>query len=113
MHSSAYSAAKGGLIAVTRNLANSLATERIRINLLNVGWVTTPNEIALKQSEGFPPGWEKNVPEYYAPTGRLLVPEEVASHIVFWLSDSSAPVNGAVYELEQYSNIGRSLHKEL
>ncbi len=108
----AYSAAKGGLATMSRNLANALAEERIRINHLNVGWVATPNEIALKQREGLPPGWEKYVPKTYAPTGRLLAPEEVAAHIVFWLSDLSAPANGVVYELEQYSMIGRNLAKE-
>ena len=103
-----YSAAKGGLATATRNMANALADNRIRVNQLNVGWVTSPNEIALQQSEGMPTGWEKQVPATYAPTGRLLVPEEVAEHVVFWLSDRSAPANGCVYELEQYSVIGRS-----
>jgi NAD(P)-dependent dehydrogenase (short-subunit alcohol dehydrogenase family) len=107
----AYSVSKGGLATATRNLANALATERIRVNQLNLGWVATPNEIALKIGEGLPVGWEKNVPGVYAPTGRLLTPEEVARHAVFWLSDRSAPANGVVYELEQYSMIGRNLAK--
>lgn len=108
----AYSASKAGLVNMTRNLANSLATEKIRVNLLNVGWVTTPNEIALKQREGLAPGWENNVPAVYAPTGKLLTPEEVARHILFWISDESAPANGVIYELEQYSPIGRNPLKE-
>ncbi|NJN83388.1 MAG: SDR family oxidoreductase [Caldilineaceae bacterium] len=108
----AYSAAKGGLATMTRNLANALATELIRVNQLNVGWVTTPNEIALKQTEGLAPGWENNVPKIFAPTGRLLTPQQVARHIAFWLSDVSAPANGVVYELEQYSHIGRNPYKE-
>jgi NAD(P)-dependent dehydrogenase (short-subunit alcohol dehydrogenase family) len=107
-----YSASKGGLATLTRNLANSLAVEHIRVNQLNVGWVTSPNEIALVQREGLPPGWEKNVPKTYAPTGRLQMPAEIAQHIVFWLSDESAPANGCVYELEQYSVIGRNLHQD-
>ena len=108
----AYSVAKGGLITLTRNLANTLATQKIRVNQLSVGWVTTPNEIALKQREGLPEGWETNVPLAYAPTGRLLIPAEVAAHIVFWISDESAPANGIVYELEQYTMIGRNLPKD-
>jgi NAD(P)-dependent dehydrogenase (short-subunit alcohol dehydrogenase family) len=103
-----YSISKGGLMTMTRNLANSLATEKIRINQLNLGWVTSPNEIALQIREGRAEGWEKNVPPAYAPFGRLLIPEEVAAHVVFWLSDQSAPANGVVYELEQYSMIGRN-----
>lgn len=108
----AYSAAKGGLLTATRNLANAHAAEKIRINQLNPGWVTTPNEIALKIREGLPVGWEQNVPPLYAPTGKLLTPQDVARHILFWISDASAPANGIVYELEQYSPIGRNLKKE-
>jgi NAD(P)-dependent dehydrogenase (short-subunit alcohol dehydrogenase family) len=104
----AYSMAKGGLVTFSRNLANSLAHERIRVNHLNVGWVATPNELALKQREGLPPGWEQQVPVEFAPTGRILQPEEVAAHVVFWISDESAPANGVVYELEQYSLMGRN-----
>ena len=104
----AYSAAKGGLMTATQNLANALATEKIRVNQLNVGWVTSPNEIALKIQEGLPVGWENNVPAIYAPTGKLLTPEQVAQHVVFWVSDASAPANGVVYVLEQYSPIGRN-----
>ncbi len=103
-----YSVAKGGLATATRNMANALATKHIRINQLNSGWVATPNEIALKLTEGLAPGWEENVPHAYAPTGRLLSPEQVAEHVVFWLSDRSIPANGCVYELEQYSPIGRN-----
>lgn len=107
----AYSISKGGLTTLTRNLANALAAERIRINQLSLGWVATANEIALKQREGLPPGWEKNVPRAYAPTGRILAPEEVAAHVAFWLSDDSAPANGTVYELDQFSHIGRNVTK--
>ena len=103
-----YSAAKGGLQTASRNLANALATENIRVIHLNVGWVTSPNEISLKRSEGLPEGWQFNVDPAYAPTGMLTTPEQIASHIVFWLSDQSAPANGVVYELEQYSLYGRN-----
>lgn len=109
----AYSASKAGIVNLTRNLANALATEKIRVNLFNPGWVTTPNEIALQQRLGMPVGWENNVPKVYAPSGRLLIPEEVARHALFWISDESAPASGVVYELEQYSHIGRNPQKTL
>jgi NAD(P)-dependent dehydrogenase (short-subunit alcohol dehydrogenase family) len=107
----AYSSAKGGLETMSRNLANALASEKIRVNHLNVGWTTSNNEIALKQTEGMRPGWETRVPQEYAPFGRLFTPEQVAQHIVFWISDDSYPANGCVYELEQYSIIGRNVSK--
>ncbi len=107
----AYSISKGGLATMTRNLANALAGEQIRVNQLNLGWVATANEIAMKQREGLPEGWHLDVPRHLAPRGFILKPEEIAAHVVFWLSPASAPANGVVYELEQYSVIGRNFPK--
>lgn len=104
----AYSASKGALQTMTRNLANAHATEKIRFNQLNVGWVTSENEIALKISEGLAEDWYKNVPPEYAPFGRLQTPEQIASHAVFWISDQSYPANGVVYEVTQHSPYGRN-----
>lgn len=102
-----YSMSKGALMTMTRNIANTLGRERIRANQLNVGWTFTANEDVTQQAEGRKPGWEKNVPLEFAPTGRIMQPEEVAAHTAFWLSDDSAPVSGQVYEVEQFPVIGR------
>ena len=104
----AYSAAKGGLQTLTRNLANAHAAEKIRFNQLNVGWVTSENEIALKISEGLAEDWYENVPSEFAPFGHLQTPEQIASHAVFWVSDASYPANGIVYEVDQTSPYGRN-----
>ncbi len=106
-----YSVAKGGMVTMTRNLANALGTEGIRVNQINPGWVPTPNEIALKESEGLAPGWHENLPRHYAPSGRMTQPAEIAAHVVFWLSPQSAPASGIVYEAEQYSPYGRNTAK--
>jgi NAD(P)-dependent dehydrogenase (short-subunit alcohol dehydrogenase family) len=108
-----YSMSKGALMTMTRNLADSLGVEKIRVNQLNVGWTPTDNEIALKQQEGLPSDWESRVPPLYAPSGRLQTPESVAAHVTFWLSDDSIPTNGAVYEVEQYPIIGRNRVSDL
>ncbi|WP_010597836.1 SDR family NAD(P)-dependent oxidoreductase [Rickettsiella massiliensis] len=108
-----YSCSKGALMTMTRNLADSLGPEQVRVNQLNVGWTATENEMALKRSEGLPDNWQEKIPKVYAPSGRLLSPENVAEHIVFWLSDRSAPVSGAVYEVEQYPIIGRNRLNDL
>lgn len=108
-----YSASKGALMTMTRNLADSLGPEFIRVNQLNVGWTPTDQEVCLKRKEGLPENWQEKIPKMYAPSGRLLSPHNVASHIVFWLADQSAPVSGAVYEVEQYPIIGRNRLNEL
>lgn len=104
-----YSVSKGGLMTMTRNLADALASEGIRVNQLNVGWTVTDTERQLKQSEGLPDNWESLVPKMFAPRGKLMQPFEIAQHIVFWASDLSAPVTGQVYECEQYPVFGRNL----
>lgn len=104
----AYSVSKGGLMTFTRNLADTLGPEQIRVNQINVGWTATPNEIALKKSQGFADDWQSRIPREFAPRGYLLKPEEVARHAVFWISDDSAPVSGSVVEVETYPVIGRN-----
>lgn len=103
-----YSVSKGGLMTMTRNMADAFAEEKIRVNQLNVGWTVTPNEIELKKREGLPEGWQFHVSKVFAPTGQLLTPENVAEHAIFWLSDLSAPVSGSVCDVEQYPVIGRN-----
>lgn len=108
-----YSSSKGALMTMTRNLADSLGPDHVRVNQLNVGWTPTDNEVALKKREGLPNNWQERIPKVYAPSGRLLSPENVAAHVAFWLSDQSGPVSGAVYEVEQYPIIGRNRLNDL
>lgn len=103
-----YSMSKGALMTLTRNLADSLAPDNIRVNQLNVGWTATETEIALKEKEGLGADWQSRVPQLYAPQGKILSPDQIAPHAVFWLSEVSAPCSGAVYEVEQYPIIGRN-----
>ncbi len=103
-----YSMSKGALMTMTRNLADSLGTEGIRVNQLNVGWTLTAGEIETQRKMGSPDDWHERIGPAGAPRGSLLLPHEVAEHAIFWLSERSAPVNGSVYEVEQYPVIGRN-----
>jgi NAD(P)-dependent dehydrogenase (short-subunit alcohol dehydrogenase family) len=103
-----YSMSKGAMMTMTRNLADTHGAERVRVNQLNVGWTLTEGEIETQRQMGSPDDWHENIDKAGAPRGSLLLPHEVAEHAVFWLSDKSAPVNGAVYEVEQYPVIGRN-----
>jgi NAD(P)-dependent dehydrogenase (short-subunit alcohol dehydrogenase family) len=107
-----YSICKGGLMTLTRNLADAHGTEGIRVNQLNVGWTLTPNEFALKMKEGLPQDWPTKVSKTYAPSGRILSPEDVAWAAVYFLSDEAALINGAILDVEQYPLIGRNPVKE-
>jgi NAD(P)-dependent dehydrogenase (short-subunit alcohol dehydrogenase family) len=104
-----YSMSKGALMTMTRNMADALGIERIRVNQLNIGWTPTQSTVTtVMKEQGLPADWPTRVPLEFAPIGRLQTPEEVAPHVAFWLADASAPCSGVVYEVEQYPMIGRN-----
>ncbi len=108
-----YSISKGALMTMTRNLGDSLfRQEGVRVNQINPGWVLTETETVRKQEQGLPHDWYKELPSVYAPSGRLLWPEEIAAAVVYWIGDESGPVSGQVVELEQYPFIGRNPPKD-
>ncbi len=109
----AYSMSKGALMTMTRNLGDTLHREHgVRVNQINPGWVLTETERQRKQEHGLPEDWYKDLPDVYAPAGRILKPEEIAAAAVFWLSDESGPVSGQVMDLEQHPFIGRNPPKD-
>jgi NAD(P)-dependent dehydrogenase (short-subunit alcohol dehydrogenase family) len=95
-----YSVAKGGLTTLTKNAASALARYRIRVNQINPGWTLTEGERAIKRAEGRGDDW---LDEAIAarPFGRLLSPDDVAAAAVYFASDDSAAVSGAVLDLDQ------------
>jgi len=103
-----YSASKGALMTMTRNMADYLNIHEIRINQINVGWTHTQKEHETQLKEGNPENWHENINKVFAPRGTILAPQEIAKHVNFWLSDDSIPANGTVYEVEQYPLIGRN-----
>lgn len=108
-----YSVSKGALMTLTRNLGDTLhRTHGVRVNQLNPGWVLTENESKRKKSHGLKDDWYADLPKVYAPSGRLLSPDEIAASAVLWLSDELGPVSGSVVDLEQHPFIGRNPPKD-
>ncbi len=108
----AYSISKGGLMTMTRNLADAHGTDKVRFNQLNVGWTLTDNEYQVKLNDGLAKDWPETLPEYAAPSGGILAPEGIAEAAVYWASKASHPITGSVLELEQYPLIGRYTNHE-
>lgn len=104
----AYSISKGAMMTLTRNLADAHGRDRVRFNQLNLGWVLSPNEYALKVKEGLPPDWPDHPPPAFAPSGRIISPETVAAAAVYWIGEESRPISGTVCDFEQYPVIGRN-----
>jgi NAD(P)-dependent dehydrogenase (short-subunit alcohol dehydrogenase family) len=108
-----YSVSKGALMTLTRNLGDTLHREYgVRVNQINPGWVLTEREIQRKREHGLPDDWYKQIPSVFAPSGRILFPEEIAAAAVYLLSDESGPVSGQVLDLEQHPFIGRNPPKD-
>lgn len=96
-----YSATKGALSTLTRNIANAHLSDRIRVNGINMGWVATPAEQEMQaRTLGKGENWAK-IGAAGLPLGRLLTMDEVAHLTLFLLSDVSGLMTGSLIDLEQ------------
>jgi len=108
-----YSVSKGALMTLTRNLGDTLMREDgVRVNQINPGWVLTENEAQRKREHGLADDWYKDLPNVYAPAGRILWPREIAAAAVYFLSAESGPFSGQVLDIEQHPFIGRNPPKD-
>ena len=108
-----YSVSKGALMTMTRNLGDTLMREDgVRVNQINPGWTLTEAEQKRKLEEGLGEKWYTDLPDVYAPSGRILWPQEIATAAVYWLADESGPISGQVVDIEQHPFIGRNPPKD-
>lgn len=96
-----YSVSKGALGTLTRNAANSQRNHRIRVNALNIGWMATPAEDDVQRLEGQPEDWLAKA-DAGAPFGRILRPRDVATMVLYLLSDEAKMMTGALIDLDQH-----------
>ena len=96
----AYSASKGALATLTKNVAHAVRFDRIRVNGINMGWADTPGEHRIKALEGQPADWLARG-EAAQPFGRLIKPEDVANLARFLLGPESGVMTGAVIDHDQ------------
>lgn len=78
----AYSASKGGLVALTHALANSLGP-RIRVNCISPGWIATEGT-RLSEAD-----------HRQHPAGRVGVPEDIAAMVLHLASPAGEFITGA------------------
>jgi NAD(P)-dependent dehydrogenase (short-subunit alcohol dehydrogenase family) len=86
-----YSAAKSGIIGLTRNLALDEAKHGIRFNSVSPGYIQTPLQDSYFKL--FPQA--KTTAIEFQPMKRMGQPSEVAKVVSFVLSDEASFVNGA------------------
>ena len=96
-----YSMSKGALATLTKNVAQSVVKNRIRVNGLNVGWMDTPGEHAIqKLAHQESDDWLQKA-EQTRPFGRLIKPGEIAQTVAFLLSDRSGLMTGSIIDFDQ------------
>ena len=96
-----YATSKGALVAMTRNLAFQLMRHRIRVNLVNPGWMDTPAEdIIQRKYEGATDGWLERA-EAEMPFGQLIKPDEIARTIVHVATNESGMMTGTSIDWDQ------------
>lgn len=104
--SAAYSAANGGVHQLTKNLALELADDNIRVNSVALGAVVTPVYSTFMSDAEI----EAALPTFHAihPLGRMGMPADVVSAILFFASQDAGWITGTVLPVDGGIMAGRN-----
>ncbi|MGN9765712.1 3-oxoacyl-ACP reductase [Micromonospora sp. SD12] len=92
----AYTASKGGVLAMTRELGVQFAREGVRVNALCPGPVATPLLLELFAAD--PERAARRL--VHVPMGRFGKPEEIAAAVAFLASDDSSFMTAAQFVVD-------------
>ena len=96
--SPAYTAAKHGIVGLTKQLALDLARHRITVNCVCPGWTQT-DLVSFEQlgaSQGVDGATARKRAEAESAQGRIMAPEELGAMVILLASDAGAPITGQV-----------------
>lgn len=91
-----YTASKGGVLSMTREMGVEFAREGIRVNALCPGPVATPllKELFAKDPE------QAQRRLVHVPLGRFAEPEEIAASVAFLASDDASFITASAFEVD-------------
>ena len=100
--SPAYTAAKHGLIGLTKQLALDLAPHAIAVNCVCPGWTNTDlvNFDALARAQGVDAAEARTRAEAESAQRRILEPSELGPMCILLASDAGAPITGQVIGID-------------
>ncbi len=88
-----YSAAKAGMIGLTKSLAREVASRNVRVNAVAPGYIETDMTAALPEAA------RKAITDQI-PLGRIGAPEAVADAVAFLAGDGASFITGAVVPVD-------------
>jgi NAD(P)-dependent dehydrogenase (short-subunit alcohol dehydrogenase family) len=96
-----YSASKGALATLTKNVANAYRFDRVRCNAILPGWMDTPGEdVTQRRYHGATDGWLERA-EAAQPMGQLCKPHQLAELASYLLSPDAGVMTGALIDYDQ------------
>lgn len=101
----AYSAAKGGVVAMTRALATELAPAGIRVNAVCPGTIDTPMTEEYLATSDRPDELREALARKH-PLGRLATADDVAHAALFLASDDAAFITGVALPVDGGRHLG-------
>lgn len=90
----AYTAAKGGVVAMTRSLAAGLSPEGVRVNAICPGFVETPHQAPFMSN----PSERRKIDDLHLMG--IQQPEEIADFAVFLASDKARRMTGGIHVVD-------------
>lgn len=96
-----YSASKGALAVLTKNVANAYRFNRIRCNAVLPGWMDTEGEdLVQKKWHGASDDWLEKA-EAALPMGQLVKPDQLAVLVAYMISPQSGVMTGSLVDYDQ------------
>jgi glucose 1-dehydrogenase len=89
-----YNSAKAGVDHMARTIANDLTEHRIRVNVIQPGWIDTPGERQFATEEEIQEGARTN------PWGRLGTMEDIGRAATFLCSDAADYITGTTLTVD-------------
>lgn len=92
----AYSATKGGVVALTHSLAVSLGSD-VRVNCISPGWIEVSD---FKKKRDFKEPVHSEADRLQHPVGRVGVPSDIAQLALYLVSDKAGFITGQNFTVD-------------